>query len=154
QDGLVFVFMGGTSSARSEPFRIPHCGEPRWAEYQMVTSFPNGVTSLVENFMDVPHTAFVHRGWFRRERRKALGARVERKGGAVLVTYDEGQDALAGLGQMFNPAGLPMHHTDQFFVPNVTRVDYRWGEAGLAITSQCTPVGPFETTVYTSISYR
>ncbi|HEY0092950.1 MAG TPA: Rieske 2Fe-2S domain-containing protein, partial [Archangium sp.] len=64
QDGLVFVFMGGDSSrARRPAFRVPYWGQPEWTVYFMVTRFPNGVTNLVENFMDVPHTVFVHRGW-------------------------------------------------------------------------------------------
>ncbi len=34
----------------------------------MITDFPNEVTNLAENFMDVPHTVYVHRGWFRDEK--------------------------------------------------------------------------------------
>lgn len=155
QDGLVFVFMGDNGAlGRTEPFRMPHYGEDSWTEYKMVTSFPSGATQLVENFMDVPHTAFVHRGWFRRQGMKKLEARVERRDGSVCVTYYEGEDALAGLGRIFNRGRLPMHHTDRFFIPHVTRVDYSWGKAGFSITSQCTPVGAFESEVYTSISYR
>jgi hypothetical protein len=48
-----------------------------------------------------------------------------------------------------------MKHTDHFFMPNVTRVDYLWGErSGYVISSQVTPIGPLESLVYTSISYR
>jgi hypothetical protein len=50
------------SRARRPPFRTPCWDEPGWNRYYMTTRFPNGVTNLVENFMDVPHTAIVHRG--------------------------------------------------------------------------------------------
>ncbi|HLM46606.1 MAG TPA: aromatic ring-hydroxylating dioxygenase subunit alpha [Myxococcaceae bacterium] len=156
QDGLVFVFMGGDSSkARRPAFRVPYWGQPEWTVYFMVTRFPNGVTNLVENFMDVPHTVFVHRGWFRDPARKRVPATVKRSEGSVLVTYKQEQDTVSGLGRLFNPGGLPMVHTDHYFVPNITRVDYMWGDrSGFAINSQVTPIGATESLVYTAISYR
>jgi len=156
QDGLVFVFMGGDSSrARRPAFRVPHWEEPGWTCYFMVTRFPNGVTNLAENFMDVPHTTWVHKGWFRNPTRKRVPATVQRIDGSVLVTYHQEQDSLSGLGRLFNPSGLPMVHTDRFYVPNVTRVDYMWGErSGFAINSQISPIGPTDSLVYTAISYR
>jgi len=156
QDGLVFVFMGeDVSKARMPPFRVPHWGDPEWTSYFMVTRFPNGVTNLVENFMDVPHTVFVHKGWFRNRRRTQVPATVERVDGSVLVTYEQENDQLTGAGFLLNPTGLPMVHTDKFYVPNVTRVDYLWGErSGYVISSQVAPIGPLESLVYTSIAYR
>jgi len=155
QDGLVYVFMGGPGrTPRKEPFRVPYWGEPGWAVYFMVTRFPNGVTNLVENFMDVPHTVWVHRGWFREKVQKRVPATVERKDGSVVVTYQQEKDRLTGAGRLMNPFGEDMVHTDKFYVPNVTRVDYGWGKAGFVITSQCTPVGPTDSWVYTAISYR
>jgi phenylpropionate dioxygenase-like ring-hydroxylating dioxygenase large terminal subunit len=156
QDGLVFVFMGGDSArARRPAFRVPYWGDPRWTVYFMVTRFPNGVTNLVENFMDVPHTVFVHKGWFRRPARKRVPATVKRSEGRVLVTYKQERDTVTGLGRLFNPGGLPMVHTDHYFVPNVTRVDYMWGDrGGFAINSQVTPLGATDSLVYTAISYR
>lgn len=157
QDGLVYVLMGGDPSrARRPPFRVPRLGEPGWTTYFMVTWFPNGVTNLVENFMDVPHTVFVHRGWFRNKAQKRVPATVERRStGEVLVTYHQQEDVVSGLGRLFNPTGEPMVHTDHFFAPNVTRVDYGFGpRSGFVINSQCTPVGPTSTWVYTAISYR
>ncbi|MCA2976686.1 MAG: aromatic ring-hydroxylating dioxygenase subunit alpha [Myxococcaceae bacterium] len=155
-DGLVFVFMGeDVTAARRPPFRVPRRGEPGWTTYFMVTRFPNGVTNLVENFMDVPHTVFVHRGWFRTRKTKQVPATVARRSGEVLVTYEQQQDELTGAGVLMNPTGEPMQHTDHFIAPNVTRVDYLWGaRSGYVISSQVTPVGPLESVVYTSISYR
>jgi phenylpropionate dioxygenase-like ring-hydroxylating dioxygenase large terminal subunit len=156
QDGLIYVFMGGeAASARAEPFPVPYWGHPDWTVYFMVTRFQNGVTNLVENFMDVPHTVFVHSGWFRSRARKRVPATVKRSGGSVLVTYNQDRDTISGLvGRLFNPRRLPMVHTDHYFVPNITRVDYTWGEYGFVINSQVTPIGPTDSLVYTAISYR
>jgi phenylpropionate dioxygenase-like ring-hydroxylating dioxygenase large terminal subunit len=155
QDGLVFVYLGGDPTrARRPPFRTPFWKAPGWTSYYMVTRFPNGITNLVENFMDVPHTAVVHRGWFRNPSQKQVPATVERVDGSVLVTYQQDQDQVEGLGKLFNPGGAPMVHTDKYYIPNVTRVDYTFGDSGFVITSQCTPVGPTDTLVYTAIAYR
>jgi phenylpropionate dioxygenase-like ring-hydroxylating dioxygenase large terminal subunit len=155
QDGLVFVHPGGgAASARRPAFRTPHWGEPGWSVYYMVTRFPNGVTNLVENFMDVPHTAFVHEGWFRNRGGRRVPTSVRSVDESVLVTYEEG-DRLTGVGRLFNPSGAPSEHTDKFYAPHVTRVDYRFGDAiSYVITSQVTPVAPLDSLVYTAISYK
>ena len=71
--GLVWVWMGDTAPDR-EPFPMPHWSSPGWGTYYMVTEFPNEVTHLVENFMDVPHTTFVHVGWFRNPAPRSQGS--------------------------------------------------------------------------------
>ena len=155
QDGLVWVWMGDGAPTH-EPFRMPYWDAPGWNAYYMTTEFDNGVTNLVENFMDVPHTVFVHKGWFRDKRRTSVRATVERTKDSVLVTYDQPRDSIGFTGKILNPKNLPMVHTDKFYMPNNTRVDYVWGEheRAFVITSTCTPVGPQKTLVFTLISYK
>jgi phenylpropionate dioxygenase-like ring-hydroxylating dioxygenase large terminal subunit len=158
QDGLVWVWMGldGVPRPGVEPFPMPHWSTPGWGAYYMTTRFANNVTNLVENFMDVPHTVFVHRGWFRSRARKKIETTVERTDSSVLVTYDQPSDSIGFTGRLLNPQGLPMVHTDKFYMPNTTRVDYVFGEERRAfiITSTCTPIDETNTMVYTLISYK
>jgi phenylpropionate dioxygenase-like ring-hydroxylating dioxygenase large terminal subunit len=152
--GLVWVWMGDATPT-CEPFAMPYWETPGWGTYYMVTEFPNGVTHLVENFMDVPHTTFVHAGWFRRPAHKRVRVIVERTADSVLVTYDLPNDEIGFTGRILNPDGAPTEHTDKFYMPNTTRVDYTFGpRRGFTITSTCTPRGPFDTTVFTLISYK
>jgi phenylpropionate dioxygenase-like ring-hydroxylating dioxygenase large terminal subunit len=152
--GLVWVWMGDTAPDR-EPFSMPYWSSPGWGTYYMVTEFPNEVTHLVENFMDVPHTTFVHVGWFRKPAHKRVRVVVERTRDSVLVTYDLPNDEIGFTGRILNPEGAPTEHTDRFYMPNTTRVDYTFGSRrGFTITSTCTPRGPFDTLVYTLISYK
>lgn len=159
RDGLVWLWMG-YGEPRGEPFSMPHHREPGWRSYYMKTRFENEVTHLVENFMDVPHTVFVHSGWFRSPARKRVKCLVERSASHVCVTYLDPDDTIGdnhGLaGRMLNPKRLPLTHTDQFFLPNTTRVDYVWGdeERAFVITSTCSPINERETEVYTLISYK
>ena len=154
QDGLVWVWMGD-GSPTCDPFPMPYWDSPGWGTYYMVTEFPNEVTHLVENFMDVPHTTFVHKGWFRQPSHKRVRVVVERTSDSVLVTYDLPNDEIGFTGRIVNPGGAPTVHTDKFYMPNTTRVDYTFGERrGFTITSTCTPRSPFDTIVYTLISYK
>lgn len=154
--GLVWVWMGRKGAPEEEPFPMPVMDEYGWRSYYMVTTFKNNVTDLVENFMDVPHTVFVHKGWFRDRKQICIKAKVERRPDSVLVSYDQPNDSIGFSGWLVNPKGLPMQHTDNFYMPNTTRVDYIFGknERGFIITSTCTPISPFKTVVYTLISYK
>lgn len=151
--GLVWVWMGD-SEPSTDPFPMPYWGDPGWTTYYMVTEFDNGVTQLVENFMDVPHTIFVHKGWFRSEARQPVRMTVERTPSSVEVTYHQPKDTIGFTGRILNPGGDPMVHTDRFFMPNTTRVDYHFGPRGFVITSTCTPETAFHTRVYTLICYK
>jgi len=151
--GLVWVWMG-ESEPTGEPFSMPYWDTEGWQTYYMVTEFDNGVTQLAENFMDVPHTVFVHKGWFRNESRTRVDMTVERTDSSVLVTYHQPDDQIGFTSRILNPRGEPMVHTDRFYMPNTTRVDYHFGTRGFVITSTITPEERFKSRVYTLISYN
>ncbi|MBY0518086.1 MAG: aromatic ring-hydroxylating dioxygenase subunit alpha [Bacteriovoracaceae bacterium] len=158
QDGAIWVWMGeGKPSTETPPWRFPFAQDEKWEHYFMITDFPNEVTNLAENFMDVPHTVYVHQGWFRDEKseRKKVPHTVETKNGRVLVTYLQEKDEFSwGAKLLLNPSGAPMKHTDEYIYPNITRVDYWFGENGFIINSQGTPVGALKSRVYTYIAYK
>jgi phenylpropionate dioxygenase-like ring-hydroxylating dioxygenase large terminal subunit len=157
QDGCVWVWMGeGSPRTAAPPFRFPHQSQKGWVSYFMLTDFENEVTHLAENFMDVPHTVFVHAGWFRDPARRQVPIRCESSEGSVLVTYEQPQDQIGGIVKwMLNPRGEPMRHTDRFILPNITRVDYDFGSSNhFIIISQCTPVSSLKSRVYTAIVYK
>jgi phenylpropionate dioxygenase-like ring-hydroxylating dioxygenase large terminal subunit len=159
QDGAVWVWMGDAEHAipspAAPPWRFPHRGEPGWAHYFMITDFGNEVTHLVENFMDVPHTTFVHAGWFRRRTGLRVPITLKVAGGSVVVTYRQARDRIGFTAKLLNPRGEPMRHTDRFIFPNITCVTYDFGSSrSFVINSQCTPVGPLNTRVYTWIAFR
>lgn len=158
QEGAIWVWMGsGEPTTSTPPWRFPERNNPEWESYFMITDFPNEVTNLAENFMDVPHTVFVHRGWFRDEQkeRKKIPTTVEVAKSRVLVTYHQEKDEFSwGARMLLNPKGAPMKHTDEFIYPNITRVDYWFGDNGFIINSQGTPVSNMNTRVYTYIAYK
>ncbi|MCR9204565.1 MAG: aromatic ring-hydroxylating dioxygenase subunit alpha [Halobacteriovoraceae bacterium] len=157
KQGVIWVWMGEPENAdESKVWDFPFMGEKGWTGYIMVTDFNNEVTNLVENFMDVPHTVSVHKGWFRNESTKKVPFTTETSNGKVLVTYDQPEDNIGVLIKpLLNPSGAPMEHTDCYVFPNITRVDYSFGDRyKYVINSQCTPVSTFKSRVYTYIGYR
>ncbi|PCK07069.1 MAG: (2Fe-2S)-binding protein [Alteromonadaceae bacterium] len=152
--GLIWVWMGKEEPDK-QPFPMPKIKDKGWRTYYMETEFDNEVTHLCENFMDVPHTVFVHEGWFRKRKRIEVKSTVERTEDSVLVNYIS-NDAIGFTERVLNPKNLPMVHTDKFYMPNNTRVDYIWGndEHGFVITSTTVPVTPTTSKVYTLISYK
>nr|BDT29608.1 aromatic ring-hydroxylating dioxygenase subunit alpha [Bacteriovorax sp. HI3] len=157
QDGVIWVFFGDSEKAKTlKPWVFPNAQDSSWSHYFMVTDFNNEVTNLVENFMDVPHTVYVHKGWFRNKGLKKVPISVETKDGGVLVTYHQKDDNIGVLIRpLLNPKNDPMEHTDHFIFPNTTRVDYSFGSNyKYIINSSCTPVGSMKTRVYTYIAYK
>ncbi len=154
QDGFVYVRLAETPTQEVTPFRMPHWDDPGWGHVRLQNRFKNNVTNCAENFIDVPHTVFVHPGIFRTQRGQRIEGTIERKDGVVTVTYTGETDNLGWFAWYLNPKGTPIVHTDQFFSPNVTHVRYRFGEhREIFITSQCVPVSDDETLVYTDMTY-
>jgi phenylpropionate dioxygenase-like ring-hydroxylating dioxygenase large terminal subunit len=153
-DGYVWVFIGDRRPARG-PFRFPHLAEPGWTSFRMRTRFTASALACLENFLDCPHTVFVHRGWFRTADPASLVARVRRDTDRVEVEFIDEPRAPSLVSALFFPRGERLAHTDRFFLPAISRVDYRFGaRRHFIITSQCTPVAEEETIVDTVITFR
>ncbi|MCB0421108.1 MAG: aromatic ring-hydroxylating dioxygenase subunit alpha [Bdellovibrionales bacterium] len=155
QDGCLWIWCGDEApSDRWPSWRFPFADDKKWHKYFMITDFDNDVTHLIQNFMDVPHTVFVHKHWFRRQEHLKVPITLEVHEGRVKVTYHQKNDSIGFFSRMLNPKKEPMIHTDEFIYPNITRVDYKFGEQGFVINSQCTPIGRYKTRVYTWIAYK
>ena len=154
-DDYVYARLSDGDREGVEPFRIPFYRAKGWASVRLKNLFRNNVTNCVENFVDIPHTAYVHPTIFRVSRGESLTATVERKGGTVVARY-RGERANLGIFSWFlNRKGEEIEHVDSFFMPNVTSVEYRFGKnRRFLITSQSIPVGDEETLVYTDLTYN
>lgn len=153
QDGYVWVCPGqGTPPERPRPF--PHLGEKGWTSFRMRTRFASSVEACLENFLDCPHTATVHKGWFRNPDAREMDAVVRRGAESVEVEFQNEPVTDSLIARLFYPKGAVLRHTDRFLMPNVSRVDYCFGPRHhFIITSQATPVSEAETEVHTVITF-
>lgn len=138
-----------------KPYTLPHFGSSLWKNYRMQNTFMATVTNCVENFIDVPHTAFVHEGIFRNSEGHAIDTRIQRNNGVVEIEYLKESNNLGSMSWFLNPSKGKVIHIDRFIMPNITHVIYRFPSGWeYLITSQSIPVRSDETLVYTDITYN
>lgn len=155
QDDYIYVRLNSNPAFETKPFSMPHYGDKGYTTIRLQNTFENTVTNCAENFVDIPHTTFVHPKIFRDPGNEAIEAEVERKPGHVKVTYI-GEKKNFGLFSWFlNPKGVEIQHTDEFYMPNVTTVNYWFGNGKhFIITSQSIPLTDKKTLVYTDLTYN
>ena len=156
-DGYVYVRLKRHGPDDIRPWRMHHYGERGWRRIRLRNRFANTITNCVENFIDVPHTAFVHTGIFRSPKGERIVAAVTRADGAVHVSYRNERANLGTWRWFLNPRGAEIRHTDSFWVPNVTCVSYEIGARTFIITSQSVPTEAGDggdTLVYTDLTYN
>jgi phenylpropionate dioxygenase-like ring-hydroxylating dioxygenase large terminal subunit len=153
-DEHIWIWIGDETPAET-PFRFPHCGERGWTTFFMHTQFEAPVEACLENFLDVPHTLFVHPGLFRGKDRQPTRVHVRRLADGVVADFLDEQP-LRGIGpRLVFPKNTVMKHSDRFILPAVTRVDYTFGPRhGFVITSQCTQREEYLVDVTTAITWR
>jgi len=156
-DDYVYVNLSAAApdAIALRPFRIPYYGTRGWGAIRLKHRFPNNVTNCVENFVDIPHTAFVHPRIFRVRKDEKLTAYVRRHDGSVTVQYRHERTNFGIFTLFLNPHGREICHTDAFHMPNVICVDYLFGpRRRFIITSQAIPMTDDETLVYTDLTYN
>ena len=155
RDGYVYVRLAETPTKVIEPFPMPHYQEPRWSTVRVINQFANNVTNCVENFIDIPHTAFVHPGIFRNARHQQLEMTVSRRLGSVFIDYRNETNNLGWYTRFLNRGGTEITHTDRFMMPNITSVEYKLGrDRQILITSQSIPETDDSTLVYTDVTFN
>lgn len=123
RDGFVWIWGRPESEPEREPFPLPvHSG--RAGEVVFATDLHATLHAALENTLDVPHTAFLHRGIFRGAREKELVAHRRELPDGVEVRFD-GEPVGLGPIQGGPLAGKVFEHWDRFFLPGVAQVEYR-----------------------------
>lgn len=154
QDGFVWIAEGERPPSQSPP-SFAGVREPGWTHFVMQTRFHAGVEACLENFLDCPHAAFVHRYWFRAPMGKPVRVSVRTlEDGAVAEFFEEPRKKSL-VWWLLAPKRGVMRHTDRFVVPSMSRVDYEF-PSGLSyiISSSCTERTPQETEVFTVIAFK
>lgn len=154
QDGYIYVCLEPHPAAPM-PYSMPHYDEQGWQNLRLQHTFMNNVTNCVENFIDVPHTAFVHEGIFRKEEGRPIHTSIKRTQGTVAIDYLNESTNLGSMSWFLNPSKGKVVHVDHFIMPNITHVIYQLPSGWeYLITSQSIPVNEGQTLVYTDITYH
>ena len=154
QDGYIWV-SPGVDPLVAAPLELPHIQEAGWTSFRMQTRFNAPVEACLENFLDCPHAAHVHRHWFRAPIGKKVPTRVRGLEDGAEAEYFHEPREKSLVWWLLSPRSGEMKHTDRFIAPNISRVDYEFAN-GLhyIITSVCTPLDDRSTEVFTTISFK
>lgn len=156
QQGYVWVYASPDTTPARAPWRIACADDARYTTVRRMFRVAGTVHAVIENALDVPHTAFLHGGLFRTaEKKNEIEVVVRRFGDHVEAEY-LGEPAPRGLaGRVLAPKGGVVQHFDRFHLPSIAEVEYRLGDdSHLIVTSLCTPVSDFETMLYAVVTFR
>jgi len=156
RQGFVWVYGAFDEEPRSEPHRFEKIDSPGYTTVSRQVEAGGTLCSTLENALDVPHTAFLHRGLFRTESRGiTISAKVRATAQRVEVEYI-GEPRPPGIvGKILSPSGGMVTHYDRFLLPSIAQVEYKIGEENhLLVDSVMTPVSDFVTRIYAVVSYK
>ena len=144
-DGFVWLWARADAEPAGAPPRIPRIDDPDY--FVVIREYDVECTmhAALENALDVPHTAFVHRGDFRGKGAREIEAVRRRIPNGIEVEY-LGEPPLSGATH--DPDGTPIlsEHWDRFFLPSLAQVEYKTsGGRHLINTLPHTPVSDFRT---------
>ena len=154
QQGYVWVFTDPERPPIRGPYRFPHLDTPGYGLARFASAAEATLHATLENMLDVPHTAFLHRGLFRAGPKRSITAIVRRFGDRVEAEYLGEPRPSGWVGRMLAPRGGTVEHFDRFLLPSIAQVEYRLGESHLVITNALTPVDDFHTRFVSVASFR
>lgn len=156
QQGFVWVYTQPGDMPESRPHRFAFADVRGYTTVRQVVEAEATMYSTIENALDVPHTAFLHRGLFRSASRGIeITAKVHRTADRVEAEY-VGEPRPPGLiARILSPSGGMVTHFDRFLLPCIAQVEYRIGtENHLLVDSVMTPVTDFLTRIYAVVSFK
>ena len=155
QDGLVWVAPADPPPP-APPRRLPHLGAPRYTTVRNELTVRASLYRAVENVLDVPHTAYLHGGLFRRPGAAHEIEIVVRRWRDRCEAEYLGEPRPPGLaGRLLAPRGGVVVHFDRFLLPCIAEVEYRLGERShLVATTAATPLDDARTRLFSAVSFR
>jgi nitrite reductase/ring-hydroxylating ferredoxin subunit len=123
RDGMVWFWSEPGETPTTEPFRLPDLG-PGAREVVLRYDIDATMHAAIENTLDVPHTAFLHRGLLRGAAPNEIRAERRPIPDGVEVQY-HGEPF--GIGFLRPRSDRELLHYDRFVLPCVAQVEYRAG---------------------------
>lgn len=124
RDGFVWVWADPEHGPEGEPFALPRLDGKQCGETVFAYDLDCTVHAALENALDVPHTAFLHRGLFRGGTPREITAVRRAVPGGIEVQY-LGEPVGMGSIRGRQGAGRTFDHWDRFFLPSIAQIEYR-----------------------------
>ena len=157
QQGFIWVYGTPDVVPEREPHTFQYFGKKGYSSVVQVLDAHGTVHATAENALDVPHTAFLHRGLFRKDttKRNEIEVVVRRWHDRVEAEYIGEPRPPGMVGRILAPGGGVVRHWDRFLLPSILEVEYQLGDTShLIAAAALTPISDFETRLTAVISFR
>jgi phenylpropionate dioxygenase-like ring-hydroxylating dioxygenase large terminal subunit len=155
RDGVVWVVPSRDAPFTPAPPMLPHIDDHGYRSVRHHATVRASVQAAVENALDVPHTAFLHRGLFRGRREPVPVEAIVRHGAGSVEAEYVGEPVPPGLAaRLLAPEGGVVEHVDRFIAPAISQVEYRLGDSHLVVTTAFTPVDGDATALHATVTFR
>lgn len=154
--GWVWVYSEANVDPDCEPYEIPCADQPGYLTIRERLEMPGPLDAVAENALDVPHTAFVHAGLFRKDTdRRPIDVVIRTLGDGVEAEFI-GEERPQGLaGRILAPQGGAVFHWDRFILPCIAQVEYRLSDRSHIIaTTALTPRTPTITDMFATVAVK
>lgn len=156
QDGMIWVYATPEVEPAREPYVFRFVRDDRFHSGAESFEVDGTVHAVAENALDVPHTAFLHSGLFRKSGSQNRIEVVVRRWHDRAEAEYIGEPRPPGIvGKLLAPQGGVVEHFDRFVLPSITEVEYRLGDRSQICTvSALTPLTQTRTRLTAVISFR
>lgn len=154
QQGYLWVWPGDRApEAEEKPYELPNFNAPGWGWGRLQGQIHNSVDNVIENFIDNPHTGYIHGGLFRTPASHWSDTEITTADDGVVIDISEENQAESLLARLLVKGQVS--HQDQFIYPSIVRVAYGFGEQRQMIGYQiCTPQSELSTRLYVHVSWQ
>jgi phenylpropionate dioxygenase-like ring-hydroxylating dioxygenase large terminal subunit len=161
QQGFVWVYStpfepGAGAMPETRPHVFARADDRDYVTVRQAIDQNGTLFSALENALDVPHTAFLHRGLFRSESRGiTLKVKISRTQDRCTAEYVGEPRPPGFMARVLSPSGGEVQHWDRFILPSIAQVEYRIGtENHVLADTAMTPISDFETRLWGVVSLK
>jgi len=156
QDGVVWVYATPDVEPVRDPYVFRFARNPDFHSGCESFEVEGTVHAVAENALDVPHTAFLHSGLFRKSGGgNEIEVVVRRWGDQTEAEYIGEPRPPGVVGKLLAPGGGVVTHFDRFVLPSITEVEYKLSETShICTVSALTPITAERTRLTAVISFR
>ncbi len=156
QQDFIWVWADPNTEPDCDPYWFEWADRPGYLTVRHEVSAEGSLHALAENALDVPHTAFLHRGLFRNDNdRNPITCVLERHADKVVCEYIGEPRPPGFAARLLSPSGGAVKHFDRFFMPCVVQVEYAIGDENHILThAALTPIDDHETMLFSVVCVR
>jgi phenylpropionate dioxygenase-like ring-hydroxylating dioxygenase large terminal subunit len=154
RDGIVWAWGEPDAEPTRRPFALPAVTGPGAGEVILRRDLECTVHASLENALDVPHTAFLHRGIFRGGTPHTITAVRRPIDDGVEVQY-LGEPVGMGPIRLPEGGGRTFDHWDRFVLPSIAQIEYAVeGWFRIVNTIVHLPLSPFRTRAWFVVRFQ